>query len=91
MAKNRYQYKPRNLKELLIEMKDTSELMVDLAYSAMIYDDEDIAEEVMHLEETMDMLDYQITMSTILSTRRIEEAEQLLGVLEVAEASEYIA
>ncbi|WP_316557963.1 potassium channel family protein [Methanimicrococcus hongohii] len=91
MAKNRYQYKPRNLKELLVEMKDTSELMVDLAYSAMIYDDEDIAEEVMHLEENMDMLDYQIKMGAILSTRRIEEAEQLLGVLEVAAASEYIA
>ncbi|MCL2863179.1 MAG: potassium channel protein [Methanimicrococcus sp.] len=91
MVKNRYKYTPRNLKELLIEMKDTSELMVDLAYSAMIYDDEDIAEEVMHLEETMDMLDYQIKIGAILSTRRIEEAEQLLGVLEVAAASEYIA
>jgi len=91
MAKNRYQYKPRNLKELLVEMKNTSELMIDLAYSAMIYDDEDIAEEVMHLEENMDMLDYQIKMGAILSTRRIEEAEQLLGVLEVAAASEYIA
>lgn len=91
MAKNRYQYKPRNLKELLVEMKDTSELMIDLAYSAMIYDDEDIAEEVMHLEENMDMLDYHIKMGAILSTRRIEEAEQLLGVLEVAAASESIA
>jgi len=91
MVKNRYKYTPRNLKELLVEMKDTSELMIDLAYSAMIYDDEDIAEEVMHLEENMDMLDYHIKMGAILSTRRIEEAEQLLGVLEVAAASEYIA
>ncbi|WNY27181.1 hypothetical protein MsAm2_09720 [Methanolapillus ohkumae] len=91
MTKKRYKYVPKNLKELLVEMKDTSELMIDLAYSAMIYDDEDIAEEVMHLEEKMDMLDYHVKMGAMLSTRRIEDGEQLLGVLEVAAASEYIA
>ena len=84
-------YTPLNIKELLIEMKDTSELMIDLAYSAMIYDNEEIAEEVVHLEENMEMLDYHIKMVTMLSARRIEDAEQLLGVLEVASASENIA
>ena len=78
----KYKYTPLNIKELLIEMKDTSELMIDLAYSAMIYDNEEIAEEVVHLEENMEMLDYHIKMVTMLSARRIEDAEQLLGVLE---------
>lgn len=91
MDRKEYKYKPRNLKDLLIEMKDTSELMIDLAYSAIIYEDEDIAKEVMHLEENMDMLDYHVKMGAMLSTRRIDEAEQLLGVLEVASASENIA
>ena len=91
MSGKKYKYKPRSLKDLLVEMKDTSELMIDLAYSALIFDDEDIAEEVMHLEENMDMLDYHVKLGAILSTRRIDEAEQLLGVLEVASASENIA
>ncbi|HEY3360999.1 MAG TPA: potassium channel protein, partial [Methanosarcina sp.] len=43
MFPKEFKYSPKNLKDLLTEMKDTSELMVDLAYSAMIYDDEDIA------------------------------------------------
>ena len=36
----------RNAKDILIEMKDTSELMVDLAYSALLTNSKAIAEEV---------------------------------------------
>ncbi|TQD25661.1 potassium channel family protein [Methanolobus vulcani] len=91
MSPKEIRYIPRNLKDLLIEMKDTSELMVDLAYSAMIYDDEDIAEEVIRLEEKMDTLDYHMKIAAMLSTRRVEEAEEMSGVLQVARASENIA
>lgn len=42
---------PRRVEELLLEMKDTSELMVDLAYSALFYDSQSIAREVQELEE----------------------------------------
>jgi uncharacterized protein with PhoU and TrkA domain len=91
MSPKEIKYSPRNLKDLLIEMKDTSELMVDLAYSAMIYDDEDIAEEVIRLEEKMDTLDYHLKIAAMLSTRRIEEAEEMSGVLQVAASSENIA
>src|SRR5919197_1208754 len=45
---------PRNVKELLVEAKDTSELMVDLAYAAVFFNEEDLAEEVERLEENMD-------------------------------------
>ena len=34
---------PRNVKELLVEAKDASELMVDLAYAAVFFNDEDLA------------------------------------------------
>ena len=40
------QYTPTSVKELLTEMKDISELIVDLAYSAVIFDCADMAEEV---------------------------------------------
>ncbi|MEL4304654.1 potassium channel family protein [Methanococcoides sp. LMO-2] len=91
MSPKEIKYIPRNLKDLLIEMKDTSELMVDLAYSAMVYDDEDIAEEVLHLEERMDTLHYHMKMAAMLSTRRIDEAEDMVGVLQVAASAETIA
>lgn len=41
----------RRIEELLLEMKDTSELMVDLAYSAVFYHSQSIAKEVAELEE----------------------------------------
>ncbi|UGV41420.1 potassium channel protein [Methanococcoides orientis] len=91
MSHKEIKYIPRNLKDLLIEMKDTSELMVDLAYSAMVYDDEDISEEVLHLEERMDTLHYHMKMAAMLSTRRIDEAEDMVGVLQVAASAETIA
>ena len=36
----------QNVKDLLVELKDASELMVDLAYAAVFFNDEKMAEEV---------------------------------------------
>ncbi len=85
------EYHPMNVKDILKEMKDTSELMVDLAYSAVLYDDEDIAEEVLRLEEKMDVLGYHARIATMLGARRVEEAEMLSGVLQIASAAEKIS
>ena len=43
--------KRRNVKDILVEMKDTSELMIDLAYSALLTNSQDIADEVEDLED----------------------------------------
>ncbi|MCK5216936.1 MAG: potassium channel protein, partial [Methanosarcinales archaeon] len=80
-----------NMKELLVEMKDTSELMFDLAYSAMIYDNEDIAEEVLRLEDKMDTLEYYMKISAMQAARRLDEAHQLSGVLKASSAAENIS
>ncbi|HUS78231.1 MAG TPA: PhoU domain-containing protein, partial [Patescibacteria group bacterium] len=40
----------------LVELKDTSELMMDLAYSALLLNSRQLAEEVLELEDWMDML-----------------------------------
>ena len=40
---------PRNLKDMLVEAKNTSELMVDLSYAAIFYNSEDLSEEVFRL------------------------------------------
>lgn len=75
-----------NLKEILIEMKDISELMVDLAYSSVLFDSEAIADEVCDLEKTMDELNHQLTIRALLASRTKEEAEQISEILNVAAA-----
>ncbi len=85
------EYEPTSVRELLTEMKDVAELIVDLAYSAVIFEDEEIAEEVAYLEAHMDTLNYQIRLASMLAARTVEEAEQLTGILQVAAASEHIS
>lgn len=85
------EYEPTSVREVLTEMKDVAELIVDLAYSAVIFDDEEIAEEVRYLEAHMDTLNYHVRLQSMVAARTIEDAEQLSGVLQVASATEEIS
>ena len=85
------EYEPTSVKDLLTEMKDTSELIVDLAYSAVKFDSEDMAKEVRELEFKMDKLLYQIRLAAMLAARTPKDAEQLSGILQVAAAAENIS
>jgi len=87
----RIEYEPCSVKDLLKEMKDTSELMIDLAYSSLLFYNEDIANEVLHLGEKMNFLIYHVRISAILGARRIDEAEEMSGILQVANSSEAIS
>jgi uncharacterized protein with PhoU and TrkA domain len=84
-------YQPVSFKDVLIEMKDISELMVDLSYSAILFDSKEIALEVINLEESMNKLVYQARIQSVLGARRLEEAEAMSGMLQVAEAAEKIS
>lgn len=81
----------RTVKDLLIEIKDTSEIIVDLAYSAILFDSEDIAEEVLDLEDRMNNLLKQIRIVSILAARRVDEAESVSSILQIANASQKIS
>ena len=85
------EYEPIPIRDALIEMKDIAELLIDLAYSAVLYNDEDIAEEVLDLEARMDTLGYIIQMNAMLAARSAEDAEQLGGLLKVASATDKIS
>ncbi len=85
------EYEPRSVRETLTEMKDISEVIVDLAYAAVLFNSNEIAEEVRLLEVEMDKLKYQLQMTVMLATRTTEDAEQLSGVLQVANATEHIS
>ncbi len=86
MGTQEVQYKPLSVKELLKEMKNLSSLMIDLAYSAFLYDHKKLAEEVMRLEERVDYLGYLLGIQAALAARDREDAEQVSGILKVASA-----
>jgi len=81
---------PRNVKELLVEAKDASELMVDLAYAAVFFDEEDLAEEVEKLEERMDGHLRRLRKLAVLAARSPEDAEAIESVIWIAGAIETI-
>lgn len=85
------EYEPTSVKELLTEMKDISELIIDLAYSAVLFDSDEIAEEVKYLDVRMDKLNYDIRMMAMMAARTKEDSEQLAGILQIAEAAESIS
>jgi len=91
MSGEEIEYEPRSVKDLVADMKDTSELMVDLAYSAVLYENREIAKEVLDLEGRMNVLRYHAHISLMLAGRNPKEAEQLVGIFQIVGAAEKIA
>ena len=81
---------PRNLRAMLSEAKDASELMVDLAYAALFFGDLAVAEEVVELDERLDGLVHEMREVCILAARSPHDAEQMSSVLHVISAMEQI-
>ncbi|MCL2475495.1 TrkA C-terminal domain-containing protein [Candidatus Bathycorpusculum sp.] len=72
-------------------MKNISELMIDLAYSSALYNDKDLAEDVLALEDRVDNLAYLLEMEIMLAARDPRDAEQLIGVSTVAASADKIS
>ena len=83
--------RPRNLREMLAEAKNNSELMVDLAYAALFFGDPDMAEEVGELEEQMSDLVQDMRGVCIMAVRNPKDSEGMSSVLQVISAIERIA
>ena len=79
------------VRELLTEMKDTSEVIIDLAYASLMYNSSTMAEKVRGLEDDMDDLKFATRYKVLLSSRTREDARQLSGILEVASAADRIS
>ena len=79
---------PRNVKDLLVELKDASELMVDLAYAAVFFNEEKLAQEVERLEQRMSEHLRRLRITAMLAARSPEDAEGMAGVLWIADAIE---
>jgi uncharacterized protein with PhoU and TrkA domain len=74
-----------------VELKNTSELMIDLAYSSLMLNSKDIAEEVERLEEYVDKLHTDFELLALTSDFKKEEASGFLGLIRLGVATERIA
>jgi uncharacterized protein with PhoU and TrkA domain len=77
--------------ERLVELKDTSELMIDLAYSSLLLNSRELAEEVQRLEEHVDTLHTHFELLVLQSEFKKEEAKGFLGLIRLGVATEKIA
>ena len=74
-----------------VELKNTSELMIDLAYSSLMLNSKDLAEEVERLEENVDKLHTNFELLALTSDFKKEEASGFLGLIRLGVATERIA
>ncbi len=76
--------------DYLVELKNTSELMIGLAYSSVLLNSRELAEEVQMLEERMDRLhtDFELL---VISSSGGEDAGDMLGLIRLGLATEMIA
>ena len=80
--------RPRNLKAMLSGAKDTSELMVDLAYASVYFGDPDMADEVDSLKDQLSDLIHDMRAVCVLAVRSPREADAMSSVLQVVSAIE---
>ncbi|MDG6221862.1 MAG: potassium channel protein [Candidatus Bathyarchaeota archaeon] len=88
---SKIEYRPISVRDALKEMKDVSEIMIDLAYSAALFNSDELAEEVMELEKRVDYLDYIINMNIMLAARDADDAKHLTAVSTVAAATNKVS
>ena len=74
-----------------VELKNTSELMIDLAYSSLMLNSKELADEVQRLEEYMDKLHTNFELLALTSDFNKEEAAGVLGLIRLGVATEKIA
>ena len=78
--------------EMLLDMKEKAAFMVDLAYSSIIYDNRDLADEVYELEEFIDDLNDRFQRLAIRDVKADElDVDEALAMIQLALASEMIA
>jgi len=84
--------KEKDIEEIVLEIKDKSELMVDLAYSSILYDNKTIAEEVYELENVIDNLYQKLQRKSLEDVKKgAHKIEDALILLRIAHAGEQIA
>jgi uncharacterized protein with PhoU and TrkA domain len=75
----------------IVLMKDMGELAVDLAYGAILFDSEDLADEVFELEAEVDALQSRFEAWTLQAASRVDDPVSLRGLVQLAGSTEVIS
>ena len=75
----------------VVLMKNMSELAVDLAYGAVLFDSQDLASEVVSLEAEVDALQSRFEAWTLQAASRVEKPVSLRGLVHLARSTEVIS
>ena len=81
----------KNIVEKLVTLKNTSELMIDLAYSSLLLNSQALAEEVEALENHIDDLHTDYERLVLASGFKPEESKDFLGLIRLGVVTEEIA
>ena len=81
----------KKIVDKLVFLKDTSELMIDLAYSSLLLNSQALAEEVEALENHMDDLHTDFELLVLSSGFKPEESKDFLGLIRLGVVTEQIA
>jgi len=81
----------KKIVDMLVELKDTSELMMDLAYSSILFNSKELAQEVQMLEEHMDNLHTDFELLVLTRCIQPEESKHFLGLIRLGVVTEKIA
>jgi uncharacterized protein with PhoU and TrkA domain len=84
--------KGKTAEDIVLEIKDKSELMVDLAYSSLLYDNKTIAKEVYDLENLIDGLYQDLQRKSLEDVQKGKlSVDDALTLMKLAQAGEHIA
>jgi len=84
--------KEKTAEDMVLEIKDKSELMVDLAYSSLLYDNRTIAMEVYDLENLIDDLYQNLQRNSLQNVQKGKlTVDDALTLMKLAQAGEHIA
>lgn len=75
----------------LVRLKDTSEMMIDLAYSSLLLNSHYLAEEVRLLEQQVDELHVNFQLKVFTGTEKPADPKDLIGLIRIGSVTERIA
>jgi uncharacterized protein with PhoU and TrkA domain len=81
----------KEIVDKLVRLKDTSELMIDLAYSSLLLNSQSLAEEVEELENYVDNLHTDFELLVLSSGFTSKESRDFLGLIRLGVVTEKIA
>ncbi len=83
----------KSLKEMLMRMRDLSDLMVDLGYASILQDDLELAQQVNNIKREIRDLTYEMRISAIYAAKGLskEEIPQIASLLQIGVAVKEIS